>query len=211
MLACVGIELFFYLRARHQSRQKAQKAEHKKREHEEWLQTPQGMAWQEEEREKLRKQKEDEERRRKEAEESAARAKWKMYYESKTMDEVSRMKGTEFEKFLARLFSRMGYTDLTLTPTNDQGGDLLCLSPSGARVVIQAKRWKGTVGNSAVQELLGAMLHYDRAEGMVITNSTFTVAACELAKKHSGIALRDGRWLEKQIKKFLPPEIPEFS
>jgi hypothetical protein len=189
----------------------AREAERKRLENEAWLRTPEGMAWQKEEREKQRELKEEDERRRKEAEELAARAKWRLYHESKTMDEISRMSGTEFEEFLARLFSRMGYTDIGLTPANDQGGDLLCLSPTGIRLVIQAKRWSGPVGNSAVQELLGAMLHYDRNEGMVVTNSTFTVAACELAKKDPRITLHDGRWLEEQIKKFLPAEIPEFD
>jgi Restriction endonuclease/GYF domain 2 len=150
------------------------------------------------------------ERRRKEAEESAARAKWKLYYESITMDEISRMTGRQFEEFLARLFSRMGYRDTTLTATNDQGGDLLCLSPAGVRAVIQAKRWKGTVGNSAVQEVYAAMALYTCTEGMVVTNSTFTDAAHQLAKA-TGIALRDGRWLEEQIRTFLPREIPEFN
>jgi restriction endonuclease Mrr len=160
-------------------------ARRKKLEHEAWLQTPQGIARQEEEREKLRNRKEEEDRRRKEVEESAARAEWRLYYELKTLDEVSRMTGREFEEFLARLFQRLGYSDITLTPSNDQGGDIICLSPIGARVVIQAKRWKGRVGNDAVQEVLGAMLYYDCPEGMVITNSTFTDAARELAEKHS--------------------------
>jgi hypothetical protein len=55
------------------------------------------------------------------------------------------------------------------------------------------------------------MLNYGRAEGMVVTNSTFTDAARELAKKDSRITLRDGRWLEEQIRKFLPSQIPAFS
>jgi HJR/Mrr/RecB family endonuclease len=165
-----------------------------------WLRFPPAMAWQQQQ-----------EQRRKAERESAARLKWRLFHESKTMDEVSRMTGIQFEEFLVRLFSRMGYRDITLTATNDQGGDLLCLAPSGARAVIQAKRWQGTVGNAAVQELLGAMLYYDRAEGMVVTNSTFSAAARELAKKDSRITLRDGRWLAEQIERFLPPEIPEFD
>jgi restriction endonuclease Mrr len=165
----------------------------------------------EEERERIRKQNEEEERRRSEAEEAAARAKWVQFHESKTMDEVSRMTGREFEEFLKRLFTRMGYTNISLTPANDQGGDLHCLSPSGIRTVVQAKRWQGSVGNGAVQELLGAMLMYDCTEGIVVTNSSFTGAARDLAGRDSRITLRDGRWLEEQIKSFLPSEIPEFS
>lgn len=128
------------------------------------------------------RRKEEEELRRKE-EELAAQVKWKAYHESKTMADIGKMSGTQFEEFLARLFARMGYTEIRLTETNDQGGDLLCLSPSGVRLVIQAKRWRNSVGNGAVQELLGAMLFYDRDEGMVVTNSTFTVAAIKLAGK----------------------------
>jgi restriction system protein len=160
---------------------------------------------------KWKKWKAAKERLRKEAEEVAARALWEMYHESRTMDDITRMSGTQFEQFLARLFSRMGYTEIRLTPANDQGGDLLCLSPGGMRVVVQAKRWKGKVGNDAVQELLGAMRHYGRPYGMVVTNSTFTQAARLLAGTGSDITLCDRRWLEEQIREFLPPEIPEFD
>jgi restriction system protein len=127
------------------------------------------------------------------------------------MNEIATMSGREFEEFLARVFSRMGYAEVALTATNDQGGDLLCLSPSGRRVVIQAKRWKDGVGNGAVQELLGAMVYYGREEGMVVTNSTFTEAARQLAQKDSRITMRDGQWLEEQIKKFFPTATPEFN
>jgi hypothetical protein len=137
----------------------------------------------EEDERRRRQQVEEAERRRKEVEEADARAKWRQYHESKSMDEISEMDGKEFEEFLARLFLFMGFTDISLTPVNDQGGDLLCLSPSGIRIVVQAKRWKGSVGNDAVQELLGAMRHYKCAEGWVVTNSTFTQAAHELAGK----------------------------
>jgi proteasome lid subunit RPN8/RPN11 len=153
----------------------------------------------------------EKERRRKEAEEATAHTIWRIYYESKTIDHVSRMSGIQFEEFLACLFSRMGYTEITLTPPNDQGGDLLCLSPSGVPIVIQAKRWKGNVGNDAVQELLGAMRHYVRTRGMVVTNSTFTQSARQLAGTGSDITLCDKRWLEEQVKKFFPPGIPEFN
>jgi restriction endonuclease Mrr len=212
----LGSALVCYLRSEHDKEQKrlaeekAQEAERKKREHEAWLQTPEGMVWQKEERERIRRQQEEEERRRRAAEEPAARARWTQYHESKTLEEVDRMSGSEFEEFLARLFSRMGYTDISLTPTHDQGADLLCRSPSGTRVAIQAKRWQGRVGNAAVQEVHSAVGFYDCAEGMVVTNSTFTDAARELAEKHR-IALCDGRWLEEQIKRFLPRETPDFS
>lgn len=162
-------------------------------------------------------QREEDERQRKEAEEAAARVKWRQYHESKTMDEISRMTGPEFEEFLERLFSRMGYTDVSLTAYNDQGADLVCRSPGGVRTAVQAKRWQDSVGNGAVMELLGGMRSNGCLEGIVVTNNTFTAAARELAAAgesagmNSRITLCDGHWLEEQIKKFLPPEIPEFN
>ena len=192
------------------AQEKAHEAERKKREHDAWLLTPQGRAWQEEEREKQRRLQEEETRRRREAEESAARAKWRLYHDSMTMDQIARLTGRQFEEFLARLFARMGYRNITLTATNDQGGDLLCLSPGDVRTVIQAKRWQGGVGNGAVQEVYAAMALYKCAAGMVVTNSTFTAAAYELAAA-TAVVLHDKRWLEEQIKRFLPPEVPEFN
>lgn len=227
------ISLFRPLREWYEARQKAQELERRRREDEARLfaeaartRKQQEQAYQrqlKEEEERRRKEaeeaaaraqrqrKEEEERRRKEAEEAAARALWRLYHESKTMAEVHGMSGREFEEFLARLLSRMGYRDVSLTPTNDQGADILCRSPNGDPLVIQAKRWKGSVGNMAVQELLGAMRHYRCRRGMVVTNSTFTSAARELARKGSDIVLRDGQWLAEQIAKFLPTQVPEFN
>lgn len=180
-----------------------------------WEQSSEGQAVLEQQRrEAEEKARVETERRKREAEELAertARANWRKWHESKTMSEIAEMTGLEFEKFLFELLSQMGFTNLKLTPINDQGGDLVGNSPQGVRTVVQAKRWKNTLGNSVVQELLGAMLHYDAAVGMVITNSTFTDAARQLAGKDQRITLCDGRWLESQIRKFLPPEIPEFT
>jgi tetratricopeptide (TPR) repeat protein len=162
-------------------------------------------------RHKWKEWKAEKQRRRTEAERAAAHTIWRVYYESKTMDNVSMMSGIQFEEFLARLFLRMGYTNITLTPSNDQGGDLLCHSPSGIPLVIQAKRWTGAVGNDAVQELLGAMRHYGRTRGIVVTNSTFTRSARQLAGTGPDVTLCDRLWLEEQLRKFFPPEIPEFN
>jgi hypothetical protein len=92
-----------------------------------------------------RKQAEENERRLRKAEEAAARLKWKLYHESKTLDEISEMEGRQFEEFLQRLFLRMGYTGVSLTPTNDQGADLhLCLTERRSRCCpSEAMDWHG--------------------------------------------------------------------
>jgi hypothetical protein len=189
---------------------KRQRSERQEREHQEWLQSPEGRAHQEALQEAINKRLAEEDHQRKEEQELAARRKWNLYYESKSLGDVASMNGTEFEQFLARLFSRMGYQQISATPTNDQGGDLTCVSPAGVRVVVQAKRYKGTVGNDAVQQVHAAIGWYKCTQGMVVTNSTFTPAARELARVLN-VALCDRQWLEEQIQRYLPPRIPDFS
>jgi restriction endonuclease len=138
------------------------------------------------------------------------RAIWRAYHATRSFDDVSLMTGRQFEEFLARLFEFMGYSDIRMTPASDQGGDIVCLSPSGIATVIQAKRWNGPVGNGAVQEVLGAMRHYGCDEGIVVTNSRFTPAAIRLVAGGSDVTLHDKEWLEEKMREFLPASVPEF-
>ena len=62
-----------------------------------------------------------------------------------------------------------------------------------------------------MQEILGALSYYGCAQGLVVTNSTFTHNAQQLASKDPRVTLLDRSWLEKQIIKYFPPEIPEFN
>lgn len=60
----------------------------------------------------------------------------------------------------------------------------------GKRLVIQAKNYFDSVGNSAVQQVLAAKAFYACDEAMVITNSRFTASAVELAES-AGVRLVD--------------------
>jgi hypothetical protein len=168
-----------------------------------WFQTDDGRAWQSTEPARRRKRCDEEV--------LTAHEDWKRHHESATLAEIDTMSGTQFEEFLHRLFSRMGYTEITVTgASGDQGADLRCRGPNGVWIVIQAKRWQGKVGNDAVMQLLGAMRFYDARLGMVVTNSAFTDKARELAKKGNDITLCDRDWLARRIKEHLPPEVPTF-
>lgn len=103
------------------------------------------------------------------------------------LDDLS---GVEFETYVARILKAQGY-DVSGTPaTCDQGADLI--AKKGDRViVVQAKRYKGPVGNKAVQEVVAAVRFYAASEGWVVTNATFTPAAKALAQKN-GVRLIDG-------------------
>jgi hypothetical protein len=105
------------------------------------------------------------------------------------------MSGTDFEDYMAEVFRKQGY-EVELTPTSgDQGVDLL-LNKQGLRVAVQLKRYQGGVGNKAVQEIHSGKGFYDADEGWVITTSTYTRSARQLANK-LGIRLIDGLELKQ--------------
>lgn len=105
------------------------------------------------------------------------------------------LSGVEFEAYIVKVLKENGYEDIRGTPaTGDQGADLIT-KKHGKTIVIQAKRYKGAVGNKAVQEIIAALSFYSGDEGWVITNSTFTQSAKALAQK-ANVKLIDGKALE---------------
>jgi len=103
----------------------------------------------------------------------AREEKWEAYHMFVGIEETDGMSGVEFEQFYREILERTGYTQIRGTPASgDQGCDLQCVSPDGKKTVVQVKRWQGPVGNTAVQEILGALLFYDADIGFVVTNSS---------------------------------------
>ncbi len=111
------------------------------------------------------------------------------------------LSGPEFENLLYRLFSAMGYAVQKTGKVGDQGGDLIA-NMSGQRIVIQAKRYTGTVGNAAIQEAVAAKKFYDCNRIMVATNSSFTREAIELAEVNS-VELVGGEKLSELLLQYL--------
>jgi len=108
--------------------------------------------------------------------------------------DLPEMTGVEFEVYLAGLLKAKGY-DVAGTPaSHDQGADLVA-TKDGRKLVVQAKRWAGPVGNKAVQETVAARLFYKADECWLVTNSTFTKSARELAGQ-CGVRLVDGHELK---------------
>ena len=122
-----------------------------------------------------------------------------LLHPDRVRDEIHYMSGPEFERFMADLLRQKGY-EVEETPlSGDQGVDLVLPDLEGKRVVIQLKRWTGPVGNNAVQATFAGMAHYQADEGWVITTSTFTKSARELARS-TNVRLIDrdelADWLE---------------
>jgi restriction endonuclease Mrr len=108
-----------------------------------------------------------------------------MLHPDRVRDEIHYMSGPDFERFMADVLRQKGY-EVEETPlSGDQGVDLILPDLDGKRVVIQLKRWTGPVGNKAIQATFAGMAHYQADEGWIITTSTFTKSARELARSTS--------------------------
>ena len=110
--------------------------------------------------------------------------------------------GDRFEALIKRLYEGAGYTVQLTGRTGDQGGDLVVVRDD-AKKVIQAKlRRNMTVGNDAVQQVVAAKAVYNCPGAVVVTNSTFTPEAEELARVH-GVELVDGKLLRMRLQEVL--------
>ncbi|WP_242174589.1 MULTISPECIES: restriction endonuclease [unclassified Pseudomonas] len=114
-----------------------------------------------------------------------------------TMYLVDGMDGFQFEAFLVEIFQTIGYDVKETKKTADQGADLF-VSRFGKNMVIQAKNYTGSVGNSAVQQAISAKAFYGCDEAMVVTNSYFTRFAKELAGT-AAVRLIDREGLQRYL------------
>ena len=93
------------------------------------------------------------------------------------------MSGEEFELYLQAHFQKKGYYAKHVGQTGDYGADLILYGKRRRKTVVQAKRYNNSVGIKAIQEVISAKAYYDCRDAMVVTNSRFTHAAKELARK----------------------------
>ncbi len=102
------------------------------------------------------------------------------------LTQIDNLDGFDFEEYLFYKLKKEGYSVKLTSNSHDYGADLV-LKKGRKKIVIQAKRWKGNVGISAVQEVVGAKSYYKAKYAMVITNSGFTRSAKDLANVNNVI------------------------
>jgi restriction system protein len=90
----------------------------------------------------------------------------------------------EFENLITNLFQKMGLETRLTQASRDGGVDCVAFDPRpilGGKVVIQAKRYKNTVGVSAVRDLFGTMHNEGASKGILVTTSGYGTAAFDFA------------------------------
>jgi restriction system protein len=90
----------------------------------------------------------------------------------------------EFETLITNLFEKMGLQTRLTQPSRDGGVDCVAYDPRpilGGKVVIQAKRYKNTVGVGAVRDLYGTLQNEGASKGILVTTSGYGKAAFRFA------------------------------
>jgi len=86
---------------------------------------------------------------------------------------------------ITNLFEKMGLETRLTQASRDGGVDCVAYDTRpifGGKVVIQAKRYKHTVGVSAVRDLYGTMQNEGATKGILVTTSGYGSAAFDFAK-----------------------------
>ena len=90
---------------------------------------------------------------------------------------------SEFESLITNLFAKMGLETRLTRPSRDGGVDCVAYDSRpilGGKVIIQAKRYKNTVGVSAVRDLYGAVANERACKGILVTTSGYGRASFDL-------------------------------
>jgi HJR/Mrr/RecB family endonuclease len=90
----------------------------------------------------------------------------------------------QFESLIQNLFDKIGLDTRQTRASRDGGVDCVAYNTDpilGGKVVIQAKRYKHTVGVSAVRDLYGTLQNEGASKGILVTTSQYGKASYEFA------------------------------
>lgn len=114
------------------------------------------------------------------------------------IDKIDEMDGRTFELFTGDLLFKNGFEHITVTQASYDFGVDVIAEKDDIKYAIQCKRYNGPIGVSAVQEVIASKSLHDCHVACVLTNSSFTPAAVELAEKNLVIL-----WDRKKLQKFI--------
>lgn len=118
----------------------------------------------------------------------------------------------EFEYLIRRLFEAVGMKSWVKNTraSKDEGVDAVAVNEDplvGGVCVIQAKRWKDTVGLESVHALAGVMGDKQATRGILVTTSWFGKASVDFVNRHGRMQLIDGRNLKAMLAEYLQLDV----
>ena len=102
-----------------------------------------------------------------------------------------KMTPVEFEAFCAEQLRQSGWDAHVTRQSRDQGVDVIA-EKNGLRIVLQCKLYSAPVGNKAVQEAVAARAFEQAHYCAVVSNSSYTSAAEQLASTNKVLLLHYG-------------------
>lgn len=97
--------------------------------------------------------------------------------------------GQDYELFCKAELLNSDWIVQTTPHTGDQGVDLVA-EKDGVRVAIQCKFYSSPIGNAAVQQVIAGKLFYHATHAAVVSNTTYTAAAQQLAARSNVLLLQ---------------------
>ncbi len=118
---------------------------------------------------------------------------------SEALNWLHELSAEEFEAQVGRYFKSLGYVVRRVGKSGDHGVDLAVYTPAEGKWIVQCKRYKSrAVGEGAVRDLYGAMMHEHADRAFIFTTSTFSVHALDWAEGKP-IELVDGEELVARL------------
>jgi restriction system protein len=127
-------------------------------------------------------------------------------WQERLLECLLKMKPDAFERLCQKVLRESGFIRVEVTGQSGDGGidgiGVLRLNLLSFHVLFQCKRWKGSVGASAIRDFRGAMVGRTD-KGLVMTTGTFTVDARKEAARDGApaIDLVDGEDLCELLKR----------
>ncbi len=108
------------------------------------------------------------------------------------LSNVDTMDGLDFEKYIASILKKQGYSNISLTEQYDYGVDIIA-TRDGICWGIQVKRYSGLVKAEAVRQVVTGLRVYGCDRAMLITNSVFSRVAVQLANSNECVLIDRSR------------------
>lgn len=128
-----------------------------------------------------KEEQEKKEQKRKEYEEESRKQREELVKRVRSMKMLETITPYEFELVILEAFRRSGYAIHHTSFSGDEGIDGL-LTKGNSKIAIQCKMQKKVVGQPALRDFLGAMIHSQCTEGFFITTSDFSERAKSFSK-----------------------------
>ena len=122
---------------------------------------------------------------------------------------LRQMDAIKFEQLIALAYSNLGWT-VRETPASGDGGVDAYLQKGGRTDILQCKKYasSSTVGAPYVRDLVGT-LKIEGADGAIlVTTSSFSKGATQVAATQDNVQLIDHRGLLEILEKAFPPSLP---